>query len=120
MRAVAARARRDVRVALRELLAVHARRVFGRLIDALLRREPAHEAGVAVAAGARLDDLRWPGGLPLNPRAGVVRARLVGGRGIAAVAIDAREPALAMDVGAGRRAAAGAASARLRQPSHDM
>ena len=76
---------------------MHARRVLGRLIDALLRREAAHQLGVAVAARAGRD-LRLPGGLALEAARRVVRARLVAGRGVAAVAIDAREAALAMDV----------------------
>ena len=44
-----------LRVARGQLLAVHARRVLGGLIDALPRREAAHQLGVAVAARAGRD-----------------------------------------------------------------
>ena len=58
VRAVAADAGRHLGVALGELLSVHAGRVLGRLIDALLRRVLAHQRRVAVASRAHRDDLR--------------------------------------------------------------
>jgi hypothetical protein len=102
VRAVAARAGRDVVVALRQLLAVHAGRVLGRLVDALARRKPSHERGIAVAAGARLDDrLSCRASLELLRR--IVGPRLVGGRRIPPVAVRALEPVLPMDVAAGKQ-----------------
>ena len=59
VRSVAAGASGDVGVARRELLAVHAGGVLGRLIHALFRREAPHQRGVAVAARAGRD-LRLP------------------------------------------------------------
>ena len=97
VRAVAAGAGGDVVVARGELFAVHARRVLGRLIDALFRREAAHQAGVAVAARARRN-------LRLSPRRAseslrrAVRACLVAGRRVAAVTVGAGQAALAVDV----------------------
>ncbi len=77
---------------------MHARGVLGRLVDALARRELAHERRVAVAARTRFDN-RLPSRLALEPLRRIVRARLVFRRGIAAVAVGAREAALAVDVG---------------------
>src|SRR5919201_743444 len=99
---MAARTRRDVRVAAGQPFAVDARRVFGRLVDALLRRERAHHLGVAVTASAGRDD-RLTGRLSLERHRGlaaadVVRPRLVGRRGLPTVAVVALESFLSMDV----------------------
>jgi len=76
VRTVTARARRDVCIAGREQFAVHARGVFGRLIDALARRESMHELGVAVASRTSPD--HGPTGrLALEPASDIVSGRLV-------------------------------------------
>ena len=102
MGAVAARAGGDAVSSRRQLFAVHARDVLGGLIDALLRCEPAHQLRVAVAARAG-GDLRLAGRRALESVRRVVRTRLVAGRRIAAVTIDAREAALAVDVRSRRK-----------------
>ena len=89
VRAVAADAGRHLGVALGELLPVHAGRVLGGLIDALLRRVLAHQRRIAVASRADRDDLLRRVGLPLKPVDGALAAALSVARGIAAVAIDA-------------------------------
>jgi hypothetical protein len=82
-------------------------RVLGGLIDALPRREPPHEARIAVAARARRDLSRT--GRPAGEPAGrVIRSRFLDRVRVAAVAVGAGQPAFAMDVhlgedGCGRR-----------------
>jgi len=89
-------------IAFRQLLAVHAGRVLGRLIDALARRKPSHERGIAVAPGARPDD-RLSCGASLELLRRIVGPRFVSGRRIPAVAVSALEPVLPMDVTAGKQ-----------------
>jgi len=95
--AVAADAGGDLGVAGREPLAVRAGRILGRLVDTLLGRVAAHQLGVAMAARAGGDDL-GAGRLALVALRRVVRLRLDGRGGVAAMAIGAGEAALAMDV----------------------
>ena len=86
------------RVALRELLAVPARPVLGELVDAQRRVELLHRGGVGVALPAERRECRGGEGFPMKPFLRVVRDLLVLAPRVAAVAEDAGEAGLRVDV----------------------
>ena len=79
MRAVTAHACSNVGVAFRQQFAVHAGGIFSRLVDALARREPAHELAVAVTARTRRDYRRSTRLAP-EAAAAIMGTALVGSR----------------------------------------
>src|SRR5687767_11558295 len=81
--------------------AMHARGVLGGLIDALSGIELAHDAGVAVAARARRDNVRGDR-FAAVPVRGIFGAPFVLRRGVPSVAINATESSFAVDVCAKR------------------
>src|SRR4029434_2870148 len=97
MSVVARDACRHTRVACRQALAMHARRVLGGLVDALLRCELMHERHVTVTARACGDNL-LSRGLPLIAAPCTMSESLVGRGLIASMAVDARKTPLGMDI----------------------